>query len=102
MKLSEKLPYAAAAVLFLAGIALRFVPGVRFSGYLCLGLAGLCVLWILLGRWAKKSSIGKQCKRLFLVCLAAQIKCVGNLCISCKRVRMVVLRERAHFYRSFG
>ena len=71
MKLSEKLPYAAAAVLFLAGIALRFVPGVRFSGYLCLGLAGLCGLWLILGRWAEKSVIGKWCKRIFLVCLAA-------------------------------
>lgn len=71
MKLSEKRPCAAAAVLFLAGIALRFVPGVRFSSYLCLGLAGLCGLWLILGRWAEKSVIGKWCKRIFLVCLAA-------------------------------
>lgn len=71
MKLSEKLQCAAATVLVLAGISLRFVPGVRFSSYLCLCLAGLCVLRLFLGRLAEKSSIGKWCKRIFLVGLSA-------------------------------
>ena len=52
-------------ILLAAGIVLRFVPGVRFSSYLCLGLAGLCGLWLALGRWAEKSRLGKLCKRGF-------------------------------------
>ena len=71
MKLSEKFQCVAAAVLILTGIVLRFVPGVRFSSYLCLCLAWLCILWLILGRWAEKSRTGKWCKRIFLVGLSA-------------------------------
>ena len=56
-----------AGVFSLLGIALRVVPGIRFSSNLSLALALLCLLWMLLCHWAEKNRAGKWCKRIFLV-----------------------------------
>ena len=61
----------AVALLLVSALSLTVVPGIRFSGYLALVLAGLCVLAIFLGRWAEKSKIGNWCKRIFLVSVSA-------------------------------
>ena len=58
-------------LLLLATLSLTVIPGIRFSGYLALALTGVCVLAIILGRWAEKSKIGKWCKRIFLVTISA-------------------------------
>lgn len=62
-----------AAALFTAGLALMCAPGIRFSGYLCFGMAGLWVLWRLLRRWAERSKVGKRCKAIFLVGVLAAV-----------------------------
>lgn len=68
-----------AAVLAFAALALMCVPGVRFSAYLCFGLAGLWVLWRLLCRWAEKNRTGKWCKRIFLVSFSVAVLVLGCL-----------------------
>ena len=55
-----------AAVFVLLAILLWFVPGIRFSSYVCAGLSVLCVAWCLLSKWAERSKIGKRCRRCFL------------------------------------
>ena len=62
-----------ASLLLVAVLSLTVIPGIRFSGYLALALTGVCVLAIILGRWAEKSRIGKVCKRIFLVGLAVAL-----------------------------
>ena len=62
-----------ACLLLVAVLSLTVIPGIRFSGYLALALTGVCVLAIILGRWAEKSRIGKTCKRIFLVGIAAAL-----------------------------
>ena len=57
-------------LLLVAALSLTVIPGIRFSGFLALALAGVCVLTIFLGRWAKRSSVGKWCQRIFLAGLA--------------------------------
>lgn len=57
----------AAGTTALLGMLLSFVPGIRFSSYLCFGLAALLLLWLLLKIWGEKSRIGKVCKIIFLV-----------------------------------
>lgn len=57
----------AAGTMALLGLLLSFVPGIRFSSYLCFGLATLLLLWLLLKIWGEKSGIGKVCKTIFLV-----------------------------------
>ena len=63
----------ALAGLFLlsAALCLAVFSGARFSGYLSLALAGLCVLAVFLRRWARTSGAGKWCQRIFLVTLSA-------------------------------
>lgn len=66
--MSGKIWLTAAAVLAALGAAcLWLVPGVRFSGVLCAGLAMACLLWMALGRLSEKSRFWKLCKRIFLV-----------------------------------
>lgn len=68
MKKREKVLLALAVLLLVISVlSLTVVPGIRFSGFLALALAGVCVLAVFLGRWAEKSRIGKACKRVFLV-----------------------------------
>ena len=68
------------------GMALFFVPGVRFSGYFFLGAAALCIVWLTLGYFAEKHRFFKICKRVFLagVCaLIVLLSCLEAVIISC-------------------
>jgi uncharacterized SAM-binding protein YcdF (DUF218 family) len=60
-----------AGALALLGAVLWFLPGVRFSACLSFCLAGLCLVWLLLGRWAGKSRAGRWCRRGFALGLTA-------------------------------
>ena len=62
-----------ACLLLVAALSLTVIPGIRFSGYLALALAGVCVLAIIMGRWSEQSRIGKACKRIFLVGLSVAL-----------------------------
>ena len=81
MKLSEKLQWAAAAVLALAGVVLMTVRawGMRFSGFLLLGLAAILVCKLLLDRWAAASKTGRLCRSVFQTALTLVL--VPLLCI---------------------
>ena len=50
----------------LLSLVFFLVSGMKFLSYLSIESAGLCVLWILLGRWAEKSLVGKCCKVAFV------------------------------------
>ena len=68
------------------GMALFFVPGVRFSGYFFLGVAALFLVWSALGYFDEKHRFFKVCKRVFLagVCaLAVLLSCLEAVIISC-------------------
>lgn len=58
-------------VFLVLGLVFLQLPGVRFSGWLFLGLAALCFLWLALRRWSEISLWGKACKWMFLVSLFA-------------------------------
>ena len=61
------------------GMALFFVPGVRFSGYFFLGVAALFLVWSALGYFGEKHRFFKVCKRVFLVgvcALAVLLSCL--------------------------
>ena len=50
----EKVLWVLAVFLLLISLlSLTVVPGIRFSGVLALGLAGVCLLAVFLGRWAE-------------------------------------------------
>lgn len=51
-------PLIWAVVFMAAGAGIRFVPGMRFSSYLCAGIAGLCVLTALLCLWSEHFRAG--------------------------------------------
>lgn len=70
MKKGEKINWVLAAALALAGTALWFVPGVKFSAGLSFGAAAALVLWALLGRWARRSRAGRLARRIYGACLA--------------------------------
>ena len=57
--------------LLLAALCLAVYPGVRFSGYLSLCLAGLCLVFLAVGRWAESSRTGGIVRRVLLILLAA-------------------------------
>ena len=57
-------------LLLLAAVCRFLLPGVRFSAILSACLTPLPLLAIALDRWARKSRIGKVCKRIFLVGLS--------------------------------
>ena len=61
----EKRILGLAAALVLLGAVFFSISGMRFLSYLSVEGAGLCVLWILLCRWAGKSRTGKRCKAVF-------------------------------------
>ena len=55
--------------LIILGAVCFLLPGVRFSGCLFLGMAGLLIVWRILQKYAKKSRVFRACKGIFLVCL---------------------------------
>jgi len=67
------------AAFLLLGIALRFVPGVRFSSMLCFALAGLSLVWMGLGIWAKRGKAGRWCRRIFAAGCCAVLVLLGTL-----------------------
>lgn len=61
-------------LLSLLGLVLVLFPsGIRFTGYLLLGVSALWILWRLLCRWGKTSRTGRWCKRSFAAGSAAVI-----------------------------
>ena len=81
MRSSEKIQCVIAAVLALAGAVLLTVRawGMRFSGFLLVGLAAVLVLELLLGHWAKASKTGRLCRRIFQTALTLML--VPLICI---------------------
>ena len=81
MRSSEKIQCVIAAVLALAGAVLLTVRawGMRFSGFLLVGLASVLVLELLLGHWAKASKTGRLCRRIFQTALTLVL--VPLICI---------------------
>lgn len=81
MRSSEKIQCVIAAVLALAGAILLTVRawGMRFSGFLLVGLAAVLVLELLLGHWAKASKTGRLCRRIFQTALTLVL--VPLICI---------------------
>ena len=77
----EKIQGAAAALLALAGVVLMTVRpwGMRFSGFLLVGLAAVLVMALLLDRWAAASKAGRLCRRVFQTALALVL--VPLICI---------------------
>ena len=81
MRSSEKIQCVIAAVLALAGAVLLTVRawGMRFSGFLLVGLAAVLGLELLLGHWAKASKTGRLCRRIFQTALTLVL--VPLICI---------------------
>ena len=81
MRSSEKIQCVIAAVLALAGAVVLTVRawGMRFSGFLLVGLAAVLVLELLLGHWAKASKTGRLCRRIFQTALTLVL--VPLICI---------------------
>lgn len=92
----EKIQGAAAALLALAGIVLMTVRpwGMRFSGFLLLGLAAVLVMALLLDRWAAASKAGRLCRRVFqtaLTLVLVPLICIENYVINVGRSDLSVL-----------
>ena len=77
----EKIQGAAAALLALAGVVLMTVRpgGLRFSGFLLVGLAAVLVAALLLDRWAAGSKTGRLYRRVFQTALTLAL--VSLICI---------------------
>ncbi|WP_312635636.1 YdcF family protein [Oscillibacter sp.] len=69
MKKSVRISLAAAGLALLAGMGIWFIPGMKFSAWLCGGIAAALLLWAGLIRWSEKSRGGKVCKVIFLACV---------------------------------
>lgn len=70
MRTSEKICYILALLLLLLGAAMRFVyTAVRFTGFLCWCAAAALVLLALLGRWGRRRSWARWCRRILLTLL---------------------------------
>lgn len=68
MGAGEKICYILAVLLFLLGAAMRFVyTAVRFTGFLFWCAAGALVLLALLGRWGRRWSWARWCRRVLLL-----------------------------------
>ncbi|MCI8971551.1 MAG: YdcF family protein [Oscillibacter sp.] len=66
--------------LALAGLALVLVPnGMRFTGYLLLGILAVWYCGLYLHRWGKKSRTGKLCFRMFLAGLSLGAVCLVSI-----------------------
>lgn len=71
-RLSDRNQWILAAVLAIAGLVLILVRiwGMRFSGFLMLGLAAVWAMKLLLNRWAETSRKGRRWSLVFRICLA--------------------------------
>ena len=77
----EKVQCINAALLALAGVVLMTVRawGMRFSGFLLVGLAVILTAALLLDRWAAASKTGRLCRRIFQTALTLVL--VPLICI---------------------
>ena len=89
---AEKRFSVCAVILTLAGIAIRFVPGMVFTTYLCLELAAVCLIWMILcrrveyARTPHQKTLAVVCKRIFAAgcaVLVFMIAIAEGLVISC-------------------
>ena len=99
----EKIQCAAAALLALAGAVLMVVRpwGMRFSGFLLVGLAAVLVAALLLDRWVETSKTGGLCRRVFqtvltlvlvpLICIEIYVIHVGRSDLSALPADAVVV-----------
>lgn len=71
-RLWDRIGLAAAAVCAVLGLLLVFIRslGIRFSGFLLLGLAALLAMEVLLGRWARRDRRGWWCQLAFRAAVA--------------------------------
>ena len=71
VRFSDRTQWILAAVLAAAGLVLILVRiwGMRFSGFLMLGLAAVWAVKLLLNRWAETSRKGKRWRLAFRICL---------------------------------
>ena len=69
----EKFMLTFAVIFTLAGAVLQVIPGMKFSGQLCLAIAVGCIAWLYVCNWADRSDKGKFCKKAFLIVLCAGI-----------------------------
>lgn len=81
MRTREKITCAIAALAALLGLFLVTVRGLgmRFSGFLLLGLAALLLAELVLDRWAERSRTGWRCQLAFRACCAVVL--VPLVCI---------------------
>lgn len=78
--MKKKTQYGFIAMLAFAGLTLVIIPsGIRFTGYLLLGIAALWYAGLLLCRWAKQSRAGRICKRIFFTGLAVALSCLISI-----------------------
>ena len=99
----ENIQGAAAALLALAGVVLMTVRpwGMRFSGFLLVGLAVVLIVALLLDRWAAVSKTGRLCRRIFqtaltlvlvpLICIEVYVINVGRSDLSALPADAVVV-----------
>nr|WP_325211485.1 YdcF family protein [uncultured Oscillibacter sp.] len=63
-----------------AGLALVLIPnGMRFTGYLFLGILAVWYCGLLLCHWGKKSRTGKICYRVFLAGAGLGVVCLAGI-----------------------
>lgn len=67
----ETLMLTLAALFTLAGAVVQVIPGMKFSGQLCLAIAVGCMAWLYVRNWADRSDAGKRVKKAFIVVLCA-------------------------------
>ena len=103
MRPFEKIQCAIAAVLALTGAVLMTVRpwGMRFSGFLLVGLAVVLIVALLLDRWAAVSKTGRLCRRIFqtaltlvlvpLICIEVYVINVGRSDLSALPADAVVV-----------
>ena len=103
MRPFEKIQCAISVVLALTGAVLMTVRpwGMRFSGFLLVGLAAVLIVALLLDRWASVSKTGRLCRRIFqtaltlvlvpLICIEVYVINVGRSDLSALPADAVVV-----------
>ena len=103
MRPFEKIQCAISVVLALTGAVLMTVRpwGMRFSGFLLVGLAVVLIVALLLDRWAAVSKTGRLCRRIFqtaltlvlvpLICIEVYVINVGRSDLSALPADAVVV-----------
>lgn len=66
-----KFAWLLTAVMLVLSAGLFVIPGMRFSSVLCLGIAGLSIIWLALNQLSEKHRFFKTCKAIFRYSLIA-------------------------------